>query len=268
MTCSHLIARLMNRYHLVVYGGAAILALTAGEMIMGDREVAGYFARNQQVSLNRKWEEDFMITRETVANFKDAGDLPAEWKDQVRYERGKLEFIGQMTRKQRDALLAKVVAQPDKDAIEAMYEKSYLREVPNWVPAGLRPRVHNWFQRKWPVEVWKGVQGRANSHFVAWIVYGIVVAFCLGFPAWLRKREESAGRKPIQGIAKGVSARGELTFRLLKNSSILGLGNHFADMNGKIADAHRDLIRSDQNRRILPTMESSRIVAVWFDIAR
>jgi len=187
MTCSALIARLMNRYHWIVYLGAAILAFTAGEMIMGDREMAGYFARSHQVSLNNKWEEDFMITREPVSNFKDIGDLPAEWKDQVRYEGGKLEFIGQMTIPQHQELLAHVDKPADKEAIDVMYEKSYRRDVPNWVPADWQPRVHNWFQRKWPFEVWKGIQGR-QYHFVAWIVYGVVVAFCLALPAWLKKR--------------------------------------------------------------------------------
>lgn len=200
MTCSALIARLMNRYHWIVYLGAAILAFTAGEMIMGDRELAGYFARSHQVSLNSKWEEDFMITREPISKFKDVADLPAEWKDQVNYKHGKLEFIGQMTKPQRDALLAQVDKDTDKEAIEAMYEKSYRRDVPNWVPAGLQPRVHNWFQRKWPVDVWKGVQGR-QYHFVAWIVYAVVVAFCLGLPAWLRRRsglpESKAGASDL-----------------------------------------------------------------------
>jgi len=197
MFFSSVIAHLMNRYHWIVYLGAAILAFTAGEMIMGDRELAGYFARSHRVSLCSKWEEDFMITREPVANIKEIGELPADWKDQVRYEKGKLEFIGQMTIPQRDALLAKVNAQADKEAVELMYEKSFRRDVPNWVPAGLQPRVHNWFQRKWPFEVWKGIQGR-QYHFVAWIVYAVVVAFCLGLPVWLRKRgahtPENTGR--------------------------------------------------------------------------
>ncbi|HMC11942.1 MAG TPA: hypothetical protein VKH44_11655, partial [Pirellulaceae bacterium] len=197
MTCSHLIARLMNRYHWIVYLGAGILAFTAGEMIMGDRELAGYFARNHQISLNSKWEEDFMLAREPIAKVKDLGDLPAEWKDQVKYERGKLIFIGQMTELQRDALLVKVDKPTDKEAIEVMYEKSYLRDIPNWVPAGVRPWVHNWFQRKWPADVWKGVQGR-QYHYVAWIVYTAVVVFCLALPVWLRKRaagpHETAGK--------------------------------------------------------------------------
>jgi hypothetical protein len=47
--------------------------------------------------------------------------------------------------------------------------------------------VHNWFQRKWPADVWKGVQGR-QYHYVAWIFYAAVVAFCLALPGWLRKR--------------------------------------------------------------------------------
>ena len=192
MFCSTLIARLMNRYHWIVYFGAGILALTAGEMIMGARELAGYFARNQHVSLNRKWEEDFMLTREPVADLKNPDDLPPDLKDVVKYHNGKLEFIGQMTDKQRDVLLAKVDKQADKEAIELMYEKSYLREIPEWVPAGLRPRVHNWFQRKWPADVWKGVQGR-QYHYVAWIFYAAVVAFCLALPAWLHKRKGPPG---------------------------------------------------------------------------
>jgi YjbE family integral membrane protein len=194
MTCSSVIAGLMNRYHWIVYFGAGILAYTAGEMIMGDRELAGYFARTHHVSLNSKWEEDFMLTREQVAEFKKPDDLPPDLKDVVKYHNRKLEFIGQMADKQRDALLARVDKQADKEAIELMYQKSYLREVPNWVPAGLRPRVHNWFQRKWPADVWKGIRGR-QYHFVAWIFYGAVVAFCLGFPAWLRKH---SGR--LEGI--------------------------------------------------------------------
>jgi hypothetical protein len=187
MTCSHLIARLMNRYHWIVYLGAGILAFTAGEMIMGDRELAGYVARNHRISLNSKWEEDFMLTHEPIAKIREMGNLPAEWKDQVKYDRGKLIFIGQMTKPQRDALLDKVDKQTDKEAIEAMYEKSRLQDIPNWVPAGQRARVHNWFQRKWPADVWKGVQGR-QYHYVAWIFYAAVVAFCLALPGWLRKR--------------------------------------------------------------------------------
>ena len=67
MTSSALIARLMNRYHWIVYVGAGILAYTAGEMIMGDRELAGYCARTHHVSLNSKWEEEFMLTVEQVS---------------------------------------------------------------------------------------------------------------------------------------------------------------------------------------------------------
>ena len=201
MFCSSKIAQWMNKYHWIVYAGAAILAVTAGEMIMGDREMAGYFARTHQVSLNRKWEEDFMLTREPISNFKDSGDLPVDWKDQVRYDHGKLEFIGQMTDKQRDVLLARVDRKADKEAIETMYEKSYFREVPDWVPAGLRPKVHNWFQRKWPADVWKGVQGR-QYHFVAYVVYAVVVAFCLAVPAWLRKRKNPPAENQSSGSPK------------------------------------------------------------------
>lgn len=187
MTCSALIARLMNQYKWIVYVGAAILAFTAGEMILGDRELAGYFARTHRVSLNGKWEHDFMLTRKKVAAFKNADDLPSELRDRVRYHPGQLEFVGQMTEGERDALLERVDQADDKDTVREMYEHSHYREVPDWVPEGLRKRVEMWFQRKWPAEVWNGLQGR-QYHYVAWIFYGLVVAFCMAFPYWKHRR--------------------------------------------------------------------------------
>src|SRR4029077_8545874 len=49
MTCSAFIARLMNRFKWIVYLGAAILAYTAAEMMLGDRELASYVVRHYQV---------------------------------------------------------------------------------------------------------------------------------------------------------------------------------------------------------------------------
>jgi hypothetical protein len=74
-----------------------------------------------------------------------------------------------------------------------------------WIPPLVEPRAENWVERRWPAEVWKEVQGR-QYHFVAWIFDGIVIAFCLGFPAWLRKRshraEMSAGKsEPLKPSA-------------------------------------------------------------------
>jgi len=185
MFFSTVIARLMNTYHWIVYLGTAILAFTAGEMMMGDRELAAYFARTHHVSLNGKWEDEFMLTRERISDLQAKGDFPEELREFVKIR--ELEFVGQMTEKQRDELLARVEEPSDKKTIETIYEKSHYREVPNWVPPVWRPRVENWFQRRWPAEVWKGIQGR-QYHFVAWIFYGVVVVFCLGFPHWLRKR--------------------------------------------------------------------------------
>ncbi len=157
-------------------------------MILGDRELAHYVAVNHDVSLNKKWEEDFMLTREKVSNLRGADDLPADLRDVVKFHDGKLEFIGQMTEAQRDALSARVDADTDKEAIAAIYEISHRRDVPDWVPANLRPRVENWFQRRWPADVWKGVQGR-QFHFVAWIFYAGVVVFCLALPRWLSQKK-------------------------------------------------------------------------------
>jgi YjbE family integral membrane protein len=188
MTSSAIIARLMSRFKIIVYLGAAILAFTAGEMILGDRELAHYVAVAHGTSLNKKWEEDFMLTREKVSNLRGADDLPPDLKDVVKFHAGKLEFVGQMNKAQRDKLAARANAQKDKEAIAAMYEISHHRDVPDWVPANLRPRVENLFQRRWPADVWKGVQGR-QYHFVAWIFYTVVVVFCLGLPRVLRRRK-------------------------------------------------------------------------------
>jgi hypothetical protein len=112
-------------------------------------------------------------------------------KDVVKFHGGKLEFVGQMTELQRDRLLKRVETEHDRVAIEEMYENSRHRDVPDWVPEGWRAKVENRFQRRWPAQVWHGVQGR-QYHFVSWIFYALVVGFCLGLPYALKKRSKSA----------------------------------------------------------------------------
>ncbi len=193
MFFSTVIARLMNTYHWIVYLGAAILAFTAGEMMMGDRELASYVARTHQVSLNGKWEDEFMLTREKVSDLGAKGDLPDDLRNFVRIR--EIEFIGQMTETQRDDLLARVKSPADKETIDSMYERSRHREVPDWIAdwlpaswhAALKPHLENWVQRRWPAEVWRGVQGR-QYHFVAWIWYALVIVFCMTCPRWWRHR--------------------------------------------------------------------------------
>jgi YjbE family integral membrane protein len=190
MTCSAIIARLMNRFKWIVYLGAGILAYTAGEMMIGDRELANYFSRSHQVSLNSHWEHDFMVTRGDVSEFQHAENLPGDLKDLVAYRPGHLEFVGQMSAEQRDLLSQEHVrSEADKKEIRAMFERSHRREVPDWVPDSWRDRVEPWFQRRWPAEVWKGVQGR-QYHFVAWIWYALVIAFVMTSPYWWRSRRE------------------------------------------------------------------------------
>ena len=99
MTCSNLIAQLMNRYHWIVTLGAAILAFTAGEMMMGDREVAGYFVRNHRVSFDKHWEA-YMVSHAHVAKFDGGAELP----ELVRQSVGGLGE--QPARRLRDALVA------------------------------------------------------------------------------------------------------------------------------------------------------------------
>ena len=184
MTCSAVIARLMNRYHWIVTAGAAILAFTAGEMMLGDRELAGYFVRNHQVSLDRHWEA-FMVTHTQVSDFRGVDALPTELRDVVDYKPGSSEtqpgtltFIGQMTVTQRDALLALTT---DQAAINELFEATHRRDVPSWVPDGWRQRVEPWFQVKWPAEEWQSIKGNRH-HYVSWIFFGLVIAFCLTSP--------------------------------------------------------------------------------------
>jgi YjbE family integral membrane protein len=186
MTCSAMIARLMNRYHWIVTLGAAILAFTAGEMMLGDRELASYFVRNHQVVLDRHW-EDFAESHTHLSDFQNEAPLPdslrdvASWhSDSTTSERGTLTFSGQMSPAQRDALLALTA---DKVAVDLLYESTRHHEVPNWVPESSRQSVEPWFQLKWPAEQWSPARNNRH-HYVSWIFCGMVIALCLTSPRW------------------------------------------------------------------------------------
>ena len=207
MTCSNWIASMMNRYHWIVTLGAAILAFTAGEMMMGDREVAGYFVRNHQVSLDKHWEA-YMVSHAEVTKLAKADALPDDLRDVVTFDQGSnadepgtLNFIGQMTEAQRDALL-KLTDEKDKKSIEKLFEGSHQRDVPNWVPQKWRGTVEPWFQRKWPAKNWQGIQGNQH-HYVSWIFCGLVIAFCLTSRRWW---PGAAKRHPTEPAPPSVPA--------------------------------------------------------------
>jgi hypothetical protein len=201
MTCSALIARLMNRFPIIVLLGAAILAFTAGEMMMNDREFAGYVVRNHHVSLDRHWEA-YMVSHAEVRGFDAGGELSEGLREVVKYEAasnekdpGKLTFDGQMSVEQRDELLKLTT---DKTAIEELYEGTRQREVPTWIPEGWRGQVESWFQLKWPAVNWQAIQGR-HHHYVSWIFCGCVIAFCLTSPRWwpaVKKNHEPVPETP------------------------------------------------------------------------
>jgi YjbE family integral membrane protein len=195
MTCSALIARLMNRYRWIVLLGAGILAYTAGEMIFGDRELGGYVVRNHHVALCPLWEE-WMLTDETIDDFEEPENLPPPVAEVAAFDGKRLTFVGQMTMTQRDVLLERTRHERDLEKIEEMYEESRAREVPGWVPGGLAGYVERWFQRKWPAEDWFAVKDHRH-YAVARIFYVLVVAFCLTSPYWWRrrKREWGVGRR-------------------------------------------------------------------------
>jgi hypothetical protein len=194
MTCSALIARLMNKYRWIVIAGAGILAYTAGEMILGDRELGGYVVRYHQVCLSPAWEE-WMLTDAEVEEFDDADPLPAALRDVVSIDGEWLTFIGQMSPAQRDELLSRTSSKHDQQAILEMYEEARVREAPDWVadsvPDLFRPHVERWFQRKWPAEEWFAVKDHRH-YLVAWVFYALVVAVCLSSPYWRRTQADHA----------------------------------------------------------------------------
>ena len=219
MTCSNLIARLMNRYHWIVYAGAAILAFTAGQMMLGDRELAGFFIRSQHIKLSSHWDE-WLISRARVTTF-DPSKVPADLKDAVQFRDGELTVAGPLTYDQYHALLdqypeptvkAAVEGQGwfsrlwsgltstknDRAAIEELYQHSRVEPVPSWVPAGLRSKVELWFQHKWPAENWRNVQGREYS-YLEWIFYAIVLAVCLSTNRWWPGKRGDAASESTTG---------------------------------------------------------------------
>lgn len=199
MTCSGLIAGLMNRYHWIVYVGAMILAYTSAQMMVEDRELARYFVREHHVSLSSHWESGWMTSEAKLKTYDAPQELPPDLRDVVQYapEKHTLTFIGQMTEDQRDELLGHVTDQHDKDEINGMYENAHEVPVPGWVPEGLKPRISSWIQHKWPAEDWRNVQGR-QYHWVAYVVYALVIGVCVTSPYWWpgRKKNEPAEKPP------------------------------------------------------------------------
>lgn len=186
MTCSAFIARLMNRFQWIVYLGAAILAFTAAEMMLGDRELAGYVVRNYGISLNRNWEEDYLFSHAHLKAFRGLANLPDEMRKQAEVSDKRLTFIGQMTEEQRAQLLTQVDDRHDHQAIESLYEQSHVREVPGWVPAAFRESASRWVQHKWPLAEWERIRNHRYP-WVAWIFYAVVIALCLTSPRWMRR---------------------------------------------------------------------------------
>lgn len=187
MTCSAMIARLMNRFKWIVQVGAVILAFTAGEMMLGDRELASFVVRTFHVSLNSKWEDDYLISHAPVKSFDLETPLPDELAERVSVEKGRLKFIGQMSEPERDALRERVASAGDRAAIDLLYEQTRARAVPEWVPEKFRSRVVRWFQYRWPAEDWFRIRGR-QYHFAAWLFYAAVIVLCLSSPRWIRRR--------------------------------------------------------------------------------
>jgi threonine/homoserine/homoserine lactone efflux protein len=182
LTSSALIAQIMDRFRWVAYVGTGILAFAAAEMMTEDREVARFFVRQHQVSLNDHWNE-WMLTTRPISSFPIGDYLAEGLKSVVSYDGGKLTFIGNMTEVQRDLLLALVSSPQDRQMVSEMYEVAHLRPVPAWVPASVGPLVSAWCQEKWPAECWQAVRGHEYP-VVAWVFHASVMLLCLTAPRW------------------------------------------------------------------------------------
>ncbi len=201
MTCSSYIARLMNRFNWIVYLGAGILALTAGEMMLGDREVAGYFVRSQHLSLTSRWEDEWLISRKPIADWVVGHELSPELRELVVFKPalgstgGRLTFIGVMTAQHRDELKQHVRSEEDRKTIDEMYEGACEQSLPAWVPETWHSTVRLWFQKKWPAADWKNIEHR-RYHAVSWVFYALVVAACLTSPQWWPRRHSTPPELP------------------------------------------------------------------------
>ncbi|RPI85192.1 MAG: hypothetical protein EHM42_06910, partial [Planctomycetaceae bacterium] len=194
MTCSGLIARLMNRFPWIVWLGTAILALTAAEMIMGDREVARFVVRNTGISLNKHWEHDYMTTSAELPKFDGISKLPEELHELTHFSDGHLHYIGQMTADHRDELLSVAAGDQERKAVEQIFELSHERAAPGWLPSVFSSLI----QPKFPAELMQKVQGR-QYHWVAYVFNVAVVVICMSTPFWLRRSaspEHLAGEPP------------------------------------------------------------------------
>lgn len=193
MTCSGLIARMMNRFPWIVWVGTAILAMTAGEMILGDREVARFVVRNFGVALDKEWEHNYMTTSAELPKFDGVEKLPDELRPLVDFSKGHLNYLGQMTPEHRDQLLAVADGDKERKSIEQIYETSRPRTPPGWLPSALESLI----QPKFPAEFAEKVEGR-KYHWFAWVFKLAVVVICLSTPFWHKKPVESmqAGSEP------------------------------------------------------------------------
>jgi YjbE family integral membrane protein len=68
MTCSAIIAELMNRFPVLVLLGAAVLAYTAGEMIVEDEKVVQFLAGRTRTCMSHDWDK-----------YWERGEVVEEW---------------------------------------------------------------------------------------------------------------------------------------------------------------------------------------------
>ena len=107
-------------------------------------------------------------------------DEVLEYQGSTVNKPGALTFVGKMNAEQRDALKNFTA---DKTAIDAMFEET---------------------QPKWPAEQWKAIQGHRH-HYVSWIFYGLVIAFCLTSPRWWPGAAKRPSTEPDQPPAPAAS---------------------------------------------------------------
>lgn len=182
---SSVVARLMNRYRWLPLAGGLMIAFTAGDLIVSDRDLGRLVVSNFNVSLNAEWDER-MATRAELGTFAGPDGLPSDTRDRISVDGPTVTFAGVMSERDRDALRECVCSDRDCENVARMYKEAQPRPAPAWAP----PVADRWLtervQVKWPHEMWARVRDDRYP-WVSYLVQGGFVIGLLGYVGYLRR---------------------------------------------------------------------------------
>ncbi len=182
---SGVVARLMNRYRWLPLTGGLVIAFTAGDLIISDRDVGRFVVSNFNVSLNAEW-DDRMATRAELETFTGTDTLPADTRSRVSVQGNTVAFAGVMSESDRDALRTCVCSDGDRAKVAEMYKGAQQRPAPAWTPTVVDGWLQERVQVKWHHELWSRVRD-ARYPWVSYVFQGGFVLGLLGYVGYLRR---------------------------------------------------------------------------------